>query len=346
MKKALSFWIPLVVALVALVASSILLVEYVKPQPVFCNPDGGCGMLKRTPIAYPFGVPMPVFGIAGLLGIATVSLLSGRVARIVQVVLTSLGALVAAGLIYVQVKLSTFCPYCIVVDTSVLVLFVLAIARAVRSKKDETNDLAPSRRSVAFSSVALVLAIVLPVAFGMVKKPIPVDVPAFIADEIRKTPRGQVTLVDFVDFECPYCRMTHTELSPLLDAEKNRLRIVRVHVPLSIHPHAKDAARAAICGERAGKADEMANALFEAEPETLTPDGTVSLAQTLGLDPVTFRACLTSPETDARLESDKQRWRESHGQGLPTIWMGTNKLEGAQDQATLRATFDTAAHEL
>ena len=86
-------------------------------------------------------------------------------------------------------------------------------------------------------------------------------------------PVGAVTVVDFVDFECPFCRMTHAELEPILEAHRDRLRVVRRQVPLHMHPHALDAARAACCGERLGSGDAMASALFSAPVDQLTRGG-------------------------------------------------------------------------
>lgn len=341
MRKSLPFWITLAVGIVVLAFSALLLVDYVKPHPVFCDPEGGCGALKNTSIAYPFGLPMPVFGLSGVLAVVLASLVSGRVARILQAVLACLGALVAGLLLYVQARLGTFCPYCVVVDVGVLILAVLSVARAFVAW-----DPVRKKGVTLGASVAITLAVVVPIAVGAVKKPIPVEVPAAIAAEIRATPRGKITVVDFVDFECPYCRMNHEELAPILAAEAGRVRLVRVHVPLAIHPHAKDAARASICAERMNQGDAVSDALFAADTEELTPDGTVRIAEKLGLDPERFRSCLTSPEVDARLDADKQKWKDIHGQGLPTLWIGENKLEGAQDRATLRAAFDEAASTL
>src|SRR6185437_10462513 len=101
-----------------------------------------------------------------------------------------------------------------------------------------------------------------------------------------------------VDFECPYCRMTHASLQPLLEAHSNEVRVVRRQVPLPMHVHAHDAARAACCGEELGKGEAMANALFSAPVEELTPDGCEKLAQSVGLSLDPYRACIADPRTD------------------------------------------------
>src|SRR6185295_5203511 len=108
---------------------------------------------------------------------------------------------------------------------------------------------------------------------GFNRRPIPVDVPPVIALEMKGTGRGKVTVVDFVDFECPFCRLTHAELAPAIEARRAKIRVARKHVPLRMHRHALDAAKAGCCGETLGKGDAMADALFSAPTEALTPEG-------------------------------------------------------------------------
>ena len=91
---------------------------------------------------------------------------------------------------------------------------------------------------------------------------------------MKKTPPGQVTIVDFVDFECPYCRQTAADLAPTLDKYKGKFRLVRKEMPLKrIHPHALAAARAECCAEDMGQGDRMADEMMSVKPEELTDDG-------------------------------------------------------------------------
>ena len=164
-----------------------------------------------------------------------------------------------------------------------------------------------------------------------------------IAREIAGTPPGKVTFVDFVDFECPYCRETHAEIAPIVFARRDHMRIVRKNVPLTrIHPHAMDAARAACCGETLGKGDAMADALFTAPVEELTPEGCAKIARSLGLDEQAFRACLTAAKTEARIKADSDDFKATHGHGLPTLWVDEERLEGAQEGAAVEKAIDRA----
>ncbi|MBX3190502.1 MAG: thioredoxin domain-containing protein [Labilithrix sp.] len=341
MRKSLAFWITIALCLIALVASAVLLVDYVRPAPVFCGADGGCGAVKRSAYAFPLGIPMPVFGIAGFLAIAFAAMVPGRRARIGQAMVASFAGIVALGLFVVQATLNTICPYCAVVDGVALVLAGLSIARALKEW-----DPPKARPAVVGSAVALVIAVAAPVSFGMSTKIVPLDVPANIAEEIRKTPRGKVTVVDFVDFECPFCRMTHAEFEPVLAQRKDKVRVVRKHVPLRMHPHAMDMAKTACCGEAQGKGDEIAEALFKADPERLTPEGCEELAREHGLDAAQFKSCFSDPSIAARIRADSQAFRDARGHGLPTIYIDGTKLEGAQDRETLESTLDGAIKAL
>ena len=266
MRKTLPFWLVIVVCAVALVASALLLVDYVRPAAVFCAPEGGCGIIRRTSFAYPLGIPTPLFGIGGFLAIGLAQLLPGRRARIAQAMLAVFGGIVAAGLLGVQAVLKTVCPFCAVADTAALVLVVLSVARAVRGWDPPPAGRPRGRAQLICAVLAVLAAVAVPIAIGGMKKPLPVadqpGIPPPIAEELRQTPPGKVTVVDFVDFECPFCRMTHAQLAPLLAERKDKVRVARKHVPLRMHAHAMEAARAACCGEKLGKGDEMAEALF------------------------------------------------------------------------------------
>ena len=341
MKKTVPFWIVIAACAVALVASSLLLVDYVRPLPVFCGAEGGCGLVKRTVFAYPLGIPTPLIGIGGFLGIGLAQLLPGRRARIAQAALGVIAGIVAAGLLLVQARMKTVCPFCFAADLSALVLLGLSVARARRGW-----DPPLAKRQLAAGVGALLVAVVAPVAIGMSKKAIPAEVPPVIADEMRKTPRGQVTVVDFVDFECPFCRMTHADFGPILEQNKAKVRVARKHVPLRMHAHAMDAARAACCGEKLGKADEIAEALFTAPVAELTPEGCETLAVKHGLDLARFKDCVKDPEIDARIHADGETFRAAHGHGLPTIYIDGTKLEGAQEREVLQSALDGAIRAL
>lgn len=340
MRNKVWLWITLLLAAAALVASAMLLVDYVWPAPVFCDAGGGCAKMKATIFARPLGIPLPAVGLTGMFGVALAALVPGRGARALQAGLAASSGVVAIGLFAVQAMMGVLCPFCAVVDGAAILLAVVSIARWKKGW-----DPPPGRAVPALATVALVASMGAPLAVGCHggrAREAVAHAPAPIAAEMNETPKGEITIVDFIDFECPFCRMTHEALVPVLAKHRGQIRLVRKQVPLRMHPHAMDAAKAGICGEELGKGDAMADALFTAPPEALTPEGTERIAKDLGLDADRFRACLAAPATAARIDEDREAFRASKGHGLPTLWIDGIVLEGAQDQASLEAAVDAA----
>jgi protein-disulfide isomerase/uncharacterized membrane protein len=334
LSRSLVLYVP---TLAGIAAATSLLVDYLRPVPVFCDPDGGCAALRHTLFASFLGFPTPEWGLAGFLLIGVLGLLRGRFARAALLGVAAVGALVAGFLLSVQARFDTWCPFCVVSDTSSCLVFFAALWRAVSGW-----DPPASPRIRGSLAGLLVPVIAAPLLIGSVRagrKPV---IPEVIAGELQKTPKGQVTLIDFADFECPFCRMTHAALAPLVAAHHDQVRVVRKNVPLSMHKHAMDAARAACCGEEMGKGEVMADALFSAPVDDLTPDGCAKLAASLGLDEDAFRKCTTDPATDEHIKADQAAFKASHGRGLPTLWFGEEKIEGAQSEDQLEEVLTRA----
>ncbi len=319
-----------------ILASALLVVDYVRPAPVFCAEGGGCDALKHTAFAMPLGVPLPLLGLLGFASLGVWSLMSGPRARFVQLGLAAPAALVGMLLLVLQVLLGHLCPYCCVADISGL----LSLAAAAYRLRVEPPEPSGRRWTLGGASV-LVAAAAAPLAAGFHADP----TPQVIHDEMAKAEPGQVTVVDFVDFECPFCRMTSADIAPMLESHRERIHLVRRQVPLSMHPHARDAARAACCGEKLGEGDAMAEALFAAEVEALTPEGCEKIAARLGLPLDAYRACVQSPETEASIEADRAEFKAAHGYALPTIWIDDTPVVGAQPPEVIaRALHEALAH--
>lgn len=167
--------------------------------------------------------------------------------------------------------------------------------------------------------------------------------PASIAAEIERTPPGSVTIVEFVDFECPFCERTHFALAPVLAEHPGRIRVVRKQVPLvRIHPHALTAARTYVCAEDQARGDAMADALFSAPIDKLTPDGSAALSERVGLDLPRYRACFDDPKTLDRIKADIALFDSMGLTALPTLYVGQRGFVGEEDTETLRAAVNEA----
>lgn len=164
--------------------------------------------------------------------------------------------------------------------------------------------------------------------------------PSVVKDEMAKSPRGTATLVFFTDFQCPFCRREHDTLAPMLAARKDRVRVVLRHVPLPSHPDARGAARAALCAEDLGIHDGYADALFETSD--LSEAGVEELAAQRGADREAFRRCVHSPLIDERIERDIAAYRSADGDGVPLLYIGARRFDGAQPASVLEPALDDA----
>jgi predicted DsbA family dithiol-disulfide isomerase len=166
------------------------------------------------------------------------------------------------------------------------------------------------------------------------------SLPSSVREEMARTPRGTATVVFFTDFQCPFCRRTHAALAPVVGARKGRVRVVLLHVPLRQHPFAQDAARASICAEQLGAREGFDDAMFAASD--LSPPALEELASQYGVDRDALRRCTSAPETDARIKRDTAAFVDAGGEGVPLLYVGTQRLDGAQPGDVLEEAVEDA----
>jgi len=146
-------------------------------------------------------------------------------------------------------------------------------------------------------------------------KAIPID-----GSPVRGADSAPVTVVEFADFECPFCQRLAPELDDLLAKRAGKVRFVYKFMPLSMHPHGEQAARAAIAALAQGKFWEMHHQLF-ANGTHLEDTDLEAYAKGLGLDLGRFKADLQSPATKARLDADRKLADDLGVKGTPTLYI-------------------------
>src|SRR5579859_4397709 len=117
--------------------------------------------------------------------------------------------------------------------------------------------------------------------------------------------QGHVTLVEFADFECPFCQQLAPKLDAMLEKRRDQVRFVYKFFPLKVHPHGVPAAKAAIAAQNQGKFWEMHHVLF-ANGKNLEPQDIDGYAKSIGLDMDRFHKDMESPETQARIDADRK----------------------------------------
>jgi protein-disulfide isomerase len=146
----------------------------------------------------------------------------------------------------------------------------------------------------------------------------------------RGPEEAKVTIVEFADFECPFCQHIAPELDALFEKRATKIRFVYKFMPLAMHPRGEPAARAAIAAQMQGKFWEMHHQLFAHAPrlEDADLDG---YAKAIGLDLERFHADMTSPATKARLEADRKLADDLGVKGTPTIYIDGREFDGKAD---------------
>lgn len=153
---------------------------------------------------------------------------------------------------------------------------------------------------------------------------------------------AKVTMVEFVDFECPFCgRYARDTLPQLRRDYGDRIRYVSRQFPLDIHPHAAAAARTAVCADEQGRYWDLHDMLF-AHQEELTKRDLAGYARELGLDMDGYATCLRAPATQARVERDLADGRRYGVTGTPAFFINGRLISGAQPYAAFKAQLDVA----
>lgn len=152
-----------------------------------------------------------------------------------------------------------------------------------------------------------------------------------------------VTIVEFTDYQCPFCARHHRTTKPeLLREYDGRVRYVVKNFPLrNIHPLAQKAAEAAECAGDQDRFWDYADLLFERAP-ALRPASLVEYAAEVGMDRDRFRRCLTSGEMAAAVESDFREGRRHGVRSTPTFFLNGRPVVGAKPLAEFQTLLEAA----
>jgi protein-disulfide isomerase len=151
---------------------------------------------------------------------------------------------------------------------------------------------------------------------------------------------AKVTIVEFSDFQCPYCkRFRDTTFDALIEKYGDNIRIVYRDYPLPFHPQAQIAAEAAECANEQDKYWEMHDVIY-ANQETLSDDVYSGFAEQLGLDIQKFDECLSNNKYADEIAAD-QKDGEAYGvSGTPTFFINGWILVGAQPTSEFEKLID------
>ncbi|HVT09351.1 MAG TPA: thioredoxin domain-containing protein, partial [Polyangia bacterium] len=150
---------------------------------------------------------------------------------------------------------------------------------------------------------------------------------------------AKVTIVEFSDFQCPFCGRVIPTLQQIEKNYGNDVRVVFIHNPLPFHPNAEPAAEAAIAADAQGKFWEMHDKLF-ANQQNLTRPDFEKYAQEIGLDMNKFKAALDSHAGKKKIDADLAIAKQVGVQGTPNFYIDGRNVQGAQPYEEFKKVID------
>jgi protein-disulfide isomerase len=154
--------------------------------------------------------------------------------------------------------------------------------------------------------------------------------------EVLGDPKAPVTLVEFTDYQCPFCRKFESDSFARLKKnyiDTGKVRFVHRDMPLEFHPNAEPAAEAAHCAGRQKKFWEMHDALVQDPSADLSQQAILNDAQKIGLDSASFKACIEARPFAESIRKDAADANTLGVSGTPSFVIGktgSDKIDGVR----------------
>jgi protein-disulfide isomerase len=161
-------------------------------------------------------------------------------------------------------------------------------------------------------------------------------------DHIQGPPDAPIKLLEYGDYQCPYCGQAYPVVKEIQKYLGERLCFAFRNFPLAnMHPYAEHAAEAAEAAGAEGRFWEMHDLLFENQ-QALEDEDLASYAETLGLDAQRFMKAVTSGANATRIREDFRSGARNGVNGTPTFFINGVRYEGAVEDLLAALTEETA----
>jgi protein-disulfide isomerase len=153
-------------------------------------------------------------------------------------------------------------------------------------------------------------------------------------------PEGaKITIVEFSDFECPFCSRAHDTVEEVMAAYAGKVKLVFRQFPLEFHKKAPKAAEASLCANEQGKFWEYHDALFKNQQKLEVPE-LKEHAGSVGLDAAKFAECLDSGKMAKIVSEDQAAGQKVGVNGTPAFFINGQMLSGAQPLDEFKKIID------
>ena len=364
----------------AIVAAGILLIHHRMAASQgaytsFCDVSArvSCDVVLGSAYATLLGLPVALWGTLAFLGTGVLAWALGRSTGQVRLNMAALlagvaGIMLAIALYFLSISafvIKVACPLCLSLDAVTTALFATALA-IVRMLRPHAPAGWPSRGLVAgfgASALAAVLGLsglqlagsgsVGPLTVAAVRERDPRFYAFYVSQSLvaaAPAEGGQVigpatapiTVVEFTDFECPFCARAFQDLKTALGKEQQDVRVVVRNFPLNsqcnpqiqteVHGSACRAALAAVCAGAQGRFKEYQGLLFENQSQ-LDPASLTGYAGRTGLETTEFERCIASPAAAAAVAADVAAGAAAGVTSTPTFFINNRRIPGGFQSA-------------
>jgi protein-disulfide isomerase len=164
-------------------------------------------------------------------------------------------------------------------------------------------------------------------------------VPTTKDDPVRGNPAAPITIVEFSDYQCPFCARVNPTLAKIRETYGDRVKIVFKDYPLPNHPQAPKAAEAARCAGEQSKYWEMHDAMF-ANQRALEVPSLKQTARAIGLDGTAFDQCLDSGKWQATIRAGSELGEQMGVNSTPSLYVNGRALIGAMPFENFKQIID------
>ena len=304
------------------------------------------------------GLPLSSFGAGWYLALLVVALIARhrfwrRDALRVAALMTSFGLLLSLSYLAIMAfRIKTYCIFCLGLDATALFSWLAVLsAKPELSWKRQKPDPAKWRLIAASTFACLAVAVFALQSFDSVS--IPISKIDDLVNEVVQSPvlpvetgaaepslgplNAPVTIAEFSDFQCPYCRIGAMVMNALMERYPSRIRLVFKPFPLDascnrmitqpMHLAACEAARTALCAQRQGKFQPVYETLFENQTSILPGRPAVMAAQ-VGVNADQLASCVKEPGISQTVAKSIEEGIELGVQSTPTFFVNGHKVEG------------------
>jgi protein-disulfide isomerase len=285
--------------------------------------------------------------------------------------LTGIGALFSLFYFLVMlISIHSFCLFCLGIDAVNLLSFGAVLA--LRPEKTSAYPLDFSKwKTMGWITIACVLISV----YGLSKTDssiFPPDVSASeevneaLARPVLSVEAGPehpsmgpadapITIVEFSDFQCPFCRIAASTLNTVVDHYQGKVRVVYRAYPLDIscnnkmkaplHQFSCEATKVAFCSQKQGKFEAVYKTLFENQEE-MAAGKPAEWAKEAGVDPAMLAQCVDTPEIGARIQKDIEDGNQLQVDSTPTLFVNGHTVKGSFPLSTWFMLLDRMLAQL